>query len=470
MKVSTESAPDSQIVLTIEVEPEELEKGLGESYRRVVQRAVVPGFRKGKAPRPMLERYYGRSVLLEDFVEKNAPKLANQAIAEQELDVISQPRLEVTDLDPVIFTATVDIRPTIDLGDYLEIRIEREDATVDEAQIDAQIERLRDSRGTWEVVERPAEVNDLVTIDLKADSEGETMLERDGLEYLMNAERNDPAPGFVEEIVGLSAGDSKTFDITMPDVDAENQDEEQQLLTPLAGKTLAFSVTVHEIKGRTLPELNDEFVEQVTSDKKSVAELRDMIRHNLEVEAEYNAVEKVKDEALEKLSEGATLETPFTLIENEIDNMLRDREEYLRSQGISFQDYMRIIGADFETIRESVRTDARARVRRSLALGKLVDLEQIDVEQNEVSDEIAESIRSAGQDSAAMARLLDQPQARDTISTRLKTRKALARLVEIATEGKVSYPFVHDHDHDAEATSEETQPNEQAASKAEATE
>lgn len=401
------------------------------AYRRLVNRAVVPGFRKGKAPRAVIERYFGRSALLEDAIEHLAPTIAQDAIAEQSIEAISQPRLEVTQVDPVIVKATVDVAPAITLGDYQALRTEAIEANVTDEDFTKAMDSLRDHAATWEPVERPVELGDMLTLDFAITENGNEVAKQSDLTYTAIESRRDPLPGFVNQVVGMTVEEPKSFQLTFDD---DNEDEY------LKGKTFDVTATIHDIKGKVLPALDDDFAKTVGEGFDSLADLEARVRENLRIQAEADALEKTRESALTKLSETADLEVPFGMVESEIDSILSDREQALLRQGIRFEDYLRIMGSTIETLRDEIRADARERVRRRLILQQLAELENIEADVDEINNEIAETIRNSGASSAEVSRLLDQPAARESVARNIRVRKALARLVDITTEGKVTYP------------------------------
>ncbi|MCL6649941.1 MAG: trigger factor [Chloroflexi bacterium] len=431
MKVTTEPAPDSQIVLTIEIEPAELEASLDSAYRRLAQRALVPGFRKGKAPRAILERYLGRSVIMEEALEQLAPRAVRDAIQEQKIDAISQPRLEVTQIDPVIVKATVDVRPTIDLGDYRALRVEPAPVELAPTAVEEALERLREREATWEPVERPVAADDLVTLDYRITRDEEVVGQGEGVSYRVQLERTDPLPGFAAELVGLTAGETKQFDLSFPE-ESEHQ--------ALAGTRFQVMVTVQEVKAKVLPPLDDSFATTVAPDLASLAALRERIEANLRARAELEAYRKTRDAALQALVAQATVETPASMVENQIDRLVRNRQEAVRRTGLRWEDYVRVVAGSEQQLREALREEARTLVRQRLVLEALADAEGIEASADEINDELAEEVRSSGLAAPQAGRLLEHPEARALARQNIRLRKAAIRLVELATAGQLSTP------------------------------
>lgn len=220
MKVSSTEVPPRQVSLAIEVEEERVERAMNEAYRRLAGRVDVPGFRRGKAPRPMVERMIGRERIVDEALEKLLPEVVSEAIEEEKVEAYTRPRVESIEFDPLRVTAVVGLAPKVELGDYQDdLRVASEQATVGEDQIDAVIQRLRESHAQWVPVERPVGTGDRVGLDLKMTAEGrETPLQNNrDAEYVVDADGPQPAPGFAEQLVGLEAGASKSFTLTLPD-------------------------------------------------------------------------------------------------------------------------------------------------------------------------------------------------------------------------------------------------------------
>jgi trigger factor len=244
VKVKAERTENSQMVLEVEAEPEEVEHSLEQAYHRLVKRVEVPGFRRGKAPRDMLEQYLGRGALLENALEKLVPQLLSRAIEEQGLDVVAQPEIEITKADPVTFKATVPLRPTVKLGSYRELDIAPETVTSSEEDVNRVIEQTRYRQAPWEPVERPIKFGDLVIIDVMGSVEGKPLLDRKDLEFQVQQGLPFPVPGFAEKLEGVEQGQDMEFNISLPS---------DYGVSELAGKECYFKVRVSEIKEKKLP-------------------------------------------------------------------------------------------------------------------------------------------------------------------------------------------------------------------------
>ena len=238
MKVAAQEIENSQVVLDIQGEDERLEKAVDQAYRRVVNRINVPGFRKGKAPRALVERMVGRDALVEDAVEHLVPEVVEAAVKEQELKMVARPKLEVVSTQPLQVKATVPVQPEVQLGDYRGLSVEREPGVVEDEQVDAVLNRLRESHASWEPVERPVQLGDRVAIDLYAEADDQVILDSKDAEYIVDPEGPESAAGFAHQVVGLEAGDQHSFVLTLP---------EGYRARDLASGPARFTVTLHGV-------------------------------------------------------------------------------------------------------------------------------------------------------------------------------------------------------------------------------
>jgi len=427
VKVNREKTENNQAFLTIEVDAEEMEESSLNVYRQLVRRVDVPGFRRGKAPRAILERHVGRKALFENILEDVVPRVYEKAIAAEEIEPLARPQIEVVQEEPLVLRAVVPLPPVVTLGDYHTIRVEEVPAEVTDEAVEAVLEELRRQHATWEPVERPVQLRDLITLDVESTIAGEPFINQQGAQYQVLPELAAPAPGFAEQLVGLKTGEEKEFGLTFP-ADYPRQE--------LAGKEVTFRVKVVEVKEEKLPELTDEFATQVDPEFKTVAELRDRVRQDMEKRAEERARLEFQDRAVRALVEMSTIEYPPVLVDTEIHRMLEDRERRLQMQGLTLERYLSMIGKTLEDMHEELRPEAEERVRRGLALGKLAEREGIEVSEAEVDDEVARILAEAAEERRReLEELLSTPENRGAIRERLYSRKTLDRIVAIARGG-----------------------------------
>ncbi|HEX5478404.1 MAG TPA: trigger factor [Dehalococcoidia bacterium] len=425
MKVSTEKIPESQVVMTIEVEPERLEAARGKALRKLAPRAKVPGFRPGKAPEPMLRRYLGEERILDEALDDLVPVLYREAVeADESIDPIARPRLVVETTEPLVVKATIPVRPTVDLGDYQAVRIPTEEISVDDERVDATIETLRHRAATLEPVEREIAWNDVLTIDVKGHVEEEELADQQDIQVQLIEERDILFPGFEEAMLGHKKGDTVEFDLPVPeDVTSEK----------FKGKTAHFSVPVKEIKEEVLPELDEEFTKQVGDGYETVEALRDRIRDDIRGAEEEQRANRYHDEIMTKLAETATVDYPPVMLDAEIDRMLHEQAGHIE-EGRGLEQYLAALGKTEEEVRADFRPVADTRLRRSLILTEVSDVEKIEVTDEDIEAELDRLSASAGAQAAQFRQLFDRQEGRDTIRRNLLTRKTLDRLVAIATQ------------------------------------
>jgi len=388
VKVSTERIENSQIVLEVEADPDELERSMEGAYHSLVNRAEVPGFRRGKAPREMLERHIGREALFGEALDRLIPKLLSQAIEDQGIEAIARPEIEITQTDPVTFKATVSVPPTVELGNYKEISIAPETVEVGEEDVNKVFDQLRYQHAIWEPVERPVKSSDLVTIDVTGNVEENTLLDRKDLQFQVLQGLPFPVPGFAENIEGLEKGQDKEFSISLP-ADYE----------------------VSELAG-----------ENITS--------------NLRVMSEEGASRRHEEKIINAVAEISRVEFPPVLIEHEIDRLIAAHERELSQNKMSLEDYLKSREKSNEELREELRPLAIRQVTGSLVLSKVTESEEITVTDKEIDEEVAEMVQSAGEQVEEVRKIFQNEVTRKSLENVLITRKTIKRLVEIASGGE----------------------------------
>lgn len=415
MKVTNEKTENSQVFLTIEMEPAEVEKSLEASYYRLVKKTNIPGFRKGKAPRAILERYIGKESLFEEALNNLAPQAYEKAIKEQKIEPIAQPHIETAQTDPVIFKVTVPLPPTIKLGDYHHLKVIPEPVKLAEDEVDAAIEQLRHQHAIWEPVERPVEFDDLIVLDVESNVEGKPYIDQKGIQYRVVRNFLFPAPGFAEQLSGMRRDEEKEFKLQFP-LDFPRGE--------LAGKEAWFKVRVTEIKQERLPELNDEFAREINPDFKTLDSLREQVSTSLRLKAEERAKIDFEERVIEAVVDLTKVEFPPILTEMEIDRLVNEQSQRWQMSGN--------INKTEEELREELHPLATKRVTRSLVLGKIAEEEKIEVSDTETEADIEGVVRSATENKDELNKFLNTPQSRESIKRSLMTRKTIQRLVEIA--------------------------------------
>ncbi len=424
MKVTNEKTENRQAFLTIEMEPAEVEESLEGSYQRLVRRARVPGFRKGKAPREILERYIGKESLLEDTLKNLVPQAYEKAITEQAIEVIAQPQIEITQTDPVVFKAIVPLKPIVKLGDYHSIKVLPEPVEVTESNVSDVIEQLRHQHATWEPVERPVDFDDLVIIDVESSIEDEPFINQKEAQYQVLRDQSFPAPGFSEQLAGMKKNEDKEFKLQLP---ADYPRSE------LAEKEPSFKVRVTEIKQEILPELNDEFAQLINPDFKTLDLLQEEVSSSLKLRAEEKIRADFEEKVIDAVIELTEIEFPPILVESETNRMLNQR---FQSGNQTLEDYLRSINKTEEELREELHPLATKRVNQSLVLGNVAEEEKIEVDDSEIDTEIENMVKGATEKEEELRKALNTPQIRESIEQTLLTRKTIQRLTEIAESTK----------------------------------
>ena len=430
MKVTNEKIEDSQVFLSIEMEPAEVEESLEESYHRLVKKTDVPGFRRGKAPRAILERYLSKESLFEDALSNLLPKACEKAIKEQKLEAIAQPHIEVAQTDPVVFKAVVSLRPTVKLGDYHHIQVTAEPVEVNEDDVSAIIERLRHQRAAWEPVERPVGFNDLVVLDIKSNIEDKPFINQEGAQYQVLQNYSFPVPGFAEQLLGMGRDEEKEFQLQFP-LDYPKGE--------LAGKEASFKVRVVEIKQERLPELNDEFAKEIDPNFETLDSLREQVLADLKLRAEEKARIDFEEQVTEAVVDITQVEFPPILVEMEVDRLLNQRLQRWQTGGSNLEEYLRTINKTEEEIREELRPLATKRTIWSLVLGEIAKKEKVKVSDSAINTEIENMTKDTDEGKKdELKGFLNTPQARESIKQTLMTRKTIQRLVEMAKGSNMS--------------------------------
>lgn len=424
MKVSTDKIEGSQVVLNIEVDAEEMESAIKKAYHRLGAKTTVPGFRKGKAPPEMLERYFGREALVEDAVEHLLPEVYDRAIQEQEVDAIAQPQVEVLQIDPLSFKATVPVRPTIELDDYHQVKFEQETVVVTEEEEAEALEKIRYMQAPWEPVERPAKSGDLLAIDVEGTVEGEVVInEKEGW-YQLSPDLPNALPGFAEQLEGAEKGEERVFTLTLPAEQGES-----------GGKECSFKVLVNEIKEKKLAELDDDFAKSLGQGLETLDSVKEKIAADLRSRKEMEAKNNLEEKAIKALVDLARAEFPDIMVQNEIDHLISERERHFGDRH-GLEDYLNSLKKTQEEFRNELRPMAERIVLRSLVLQRFAELEGIEVSAADIDAEVEHMMQYASDE--GVRRLFDSSSARESLGRNLFIRKAIDRLAEIATAGEAS--------------------------------
>ena len=440
MKVDVEKIPESQVELTVEVEPETVEKYVHRAYRSLVNRMNIPGFRKGKAPRHIVERMVGKEALFQEGVELLLPDVFKQAVEQLDIQPISRPEWEIAQNEPLIVKAKVPVMPNVQLGNYQDIRLDKEHPEVTDEQVESVIERLREQQTQWTPVERPAAMGDTVTVDIEANLKGEALLEGvggsalvqksgeqllnvKGTEYLLRHQENVPFPGLTEQILGLAPGQEKDFELNLP----ESYPEEQH-----AGKTANFHVVVHTVKEKHVPELDDELAKTV-GEYSSLADLREAVKKEMQERAEADAERRFADAVVQMAVDRSTLEVPRVMVDREAEHSVERVASQIQQQGLSFDQYQKAVNKTREELVEDSRPAAEQHIKSALVLEEIGKAENVSTSSEEIDAEIERMITALGDQAEKARAALNSEEYRHELGHTLRDRKIVKLLTDIAS-------------------------------------
>ena len=369
----------SKATVVVEIDKDLMEKGANAAYLKARKQIQLPGFRKGKAPRKMIEKMYGPYVFVEDGLEEIFPEIYDFAIASQEFKAIGRPTLDNMDISEegiVTLTLSTEVYPEVTLGQYKGLEIEKAEASVTDEQVDAELDRMAQNVASTEVVERAAEMGDTANIDFEGFDNGVAFDGGKGDNFDLKLGSGQFVPGFEEQIVGMTAGEEKDIDITFP----ENYTAE------LAGKAVVFHVKLNKVSVTNVPALDDEFAKDV-SEFETLEELKADIRKGALANAQKQIDAAFENAAVEKAAENITVEMPAALIEAELDNQMERFGYQLQMSGYSMEAYAKMMGGDVSTMRNAFRPTAEKQAKINLTLEKVAEAEAIEVTEEELAAE-----------------------------------------------------------------------------------
>jgi trigger factor len=422
LKITTEDMGNRQVRLTIEVDQERVEQAMRGVARQISKEYKIPGFRRGRAPFGVIVQRFGRETLLREALDDLAQEVVPEALVEEDLEVYDVGTLEDVQLEPLTLQLVVPLRPKVELGDYRELRVDPPEVRVDEEEVDAELEKLRDANAVLEPADdHPAKLGDWVSLDVRATLEDEELLDRTDYTMVLNAGDEEFEEGFAGQVAGMQAGEEKQFALTLGDDWGEDQ----------AGKEATFEVTVHEIRNRIVPPLDDDLARTI-GDFDTLEELRQNIREQFEADEQLEADQAYSNQVIEALVDRAELEYPPQMLEDQVGDMVEDLEERLKPQGIAIDDYLKLTGQTEEQFRESLQPRAEEILERGLVLGALASAEGLDVEGHEVDAQIALMSANWGGSADEAREVLSSSENVRTIASNLLTNKVVRRLVAIA--------------------------------------
>jgi trigger factor len=430
VKVTTERLPESLVRLEIAAEPEESAQAVERAYRKFSREIVLPGFRKGKVPRHMLERLVGREVWVEEANKNLIDDLYRKALQQEELIPVGDPELELVAAEPLEFKVTVPVYPTADPGDYTSVRVEPVDASIDEARVDEVIEQLRLNQSPWvdPAEPRTPKDGDQITIDIQI-NEGEEEFQppvEDAVFVLGESNLIDELRAAID---GLKIDESATVDITFPEAG------EGVVADRRRGKTLAYTVTLKELKERDLLPLDDDFA-KTYANADSLDALRERTRGNLHAERTGEARTEAINAIIDKIAEGATVDVPQAMIDDAVTEEVARLRQRLAYSGVPLEAYLRRAEQSEEELRDELRPNVTKRLRNSLILRQIAEREGIEVAETELEAEIESLIADMPARDEAREVYRTSDYLRSTLRNDLYDRHLTDRLVEMATEGR----------------------------------
>ena len=384
MKVTVENGENQQVTLTVEGEAAEVSKAVEKAVKRLSNRVNIPGFRKGKAPRKIIERNVGMDAIMQEAFDIVGPKAFADALEEQKIEPVSRPQIDIETLEDgkdLVFKATVTPRPEVKLGEYKGLKVEKKVEAVTDEDVEKQLKTFQDRQG--KMVDAPegsaVKDGDFTTLDFEGFVDGEAFEGGKGQDYPLQIGSGSFIPGFEDQLIGAKIGEEKEVNVTFP---------EEYHAKELAGKAATFKCTIRSIKQKELPAMDDELAKKV-SKFETLEELKADVRKNLEENAARKAENDQKAAAIDMATSNITVDIPAVMIDNRVEGMIREMAMRLEQQGMSFDAYLQYAGTDINKIREDYRETAEKNVRTDLMLEEVAKAEDIKVEAKDLDAEVA---------------------------------------------------------------------------------
>ncbi len=426
MSVQIEMLEKNMAKLTIEVPAEEFEKAITRAYNKNKGQISIPGFRKGKVPQIMVERMYGPAIFYEEAANYVMPEAYEKAAEESNLEIVSRPAIDVTQMEKgkdFIFTAEVAIKPEVTLGEYKGIEVEKTEITVTDEEVDAEIKKTQEQNSREITVERPAENGDTVVIDYAGTIDGVAFDGGSDKGHSLVLGSNSFIPGFEDQLVGATAGSDVEVHVTFPE-DYHAKD--------LAGKEAVFACTVHEVKTKEYPEIDDEFAQDV-SEFDTLAEYKEDIKKHITERKENEAKSAKQQKVMDKIIENATMEIPDAMVDTQAANMVDEYAQRLSYQGLSMDQYFQFTGLNAQTLKDQLKPQALKNIQSRLVLEAVIAAENIEVSDDEFNAEI-EKMAAAYQMEADKVKELLGEEGAENIKKDLAAQKAVEFVADAAVE------------------------------------
>jgi trigger factor len=422
MTVKWEKLEGNRGVLTVEVSADKVNEGLNAAFQKVVKQVNVPGFRKGKMPRAMFEKRFGVESLYQDALDILLPEAYGNAIDETGIEPVDRPDIDIEQMEKgkeLVFKATVTVKPEVTLGEYKGLEVEEFDTNVTDEDVANELKTLQERQAELVIKEEgTVENGDTAVLDFEGFVDGVAFEGGKAENHSLEIGSGSFIPGFEEQLVGLAAGESKDVEVTFP---------EEYHAAELAGKPAVFKVTIHEIKGKELPELDDEFAKDVDDEVETLDALKEKIKTRLENSKKHEAEHQLRDTVVEKAAANAEVEIPEVMVNNEVNRMLQEFEQRLQMQGMNLELYFQFSGQDENALREQMKEEAVNRVRVNLTLEAIAKAENLEVTDEDVNAELE---NMAGMYNMTVDSIKQALGGLEGIKSDLKLKKAVDFLVE----------------------------------------
>ena len=429
MKVNTERIDKKQVEITIEVDEKQVEEGLNYGYKKIVKQVNIPGFRKGKVPRKIIEQRFGVEVFYEEAIDYLMPKAYMEAMEKvaEDFEIVGKPDVEVIQMEagkPFIFKAKVEVKPEFELGEYKGLELEKVNTEVTPEDVEQELKKLQERHAQLEVMgeDDQVEKGDKILLDFVGKDEGVPFEGGSAENYSLEVGSNSFIPGFEEQLVGMKLNEEKVINVTFP---------EQYHSIELAGKAVTFDVKINEIKRKRLLDLDDEFAKDI-SEFETLQELKAEIENKLKKQKEEIGKNQLRVQAIEKMVENHEIDVPESMIESQVDTFIREFDYRLNVQGLSLDKYLEYSNLKIEQIREQYKEDAIKAVKKDLILEAIVKAEDIKLSENELDAEIQRLAEAYNQEPEKIKKILERQGQLSAIEHSLKAEKALELVVDHA--------------------------------------
>ncbi len=423
MSVQVENLEKNMAKLTIEVSAEELEKALNAAYQKEKNKISIPGFRKGKVPRAMIEKMYGPAVFYEDAANTLMQENYPAAVEESGVDIVSRPTVDVVQIEkgkPFIFTAEVAVRPEVTLGKYMGVTVTKIDTSVSDEEVEESLEKERNNNArTITVTDRAVESGDTAVIDFEGFVDGVAFEGGKGENHPLEIGSHTFIDTFEDQLIGKNTGDEVEVNVTFP---------EQYQAADLAGKPAVFKVKINEIKTKELPELDDEFAQDV-SEFDTLAEYKEDLKKRLVEQKENEAKRTKEDEAIQKIIDKSKMDIPDAMIDTQCDTMIEEFAQRIAQSGLSMDQYLQFSGMTVDKLREQVRPEATTRIQSSLVLEQIAKDENIEITDEDIDAEIEKMAKAYGMEADKLKEYMGESEKKS-----MKNDLAIQKAVELVMD------------------------------------